>query len=159
MQLLPWQIWMILGIGFIIIEIFDPAFFFISLGIGAIITSLLSMIPILGNSVPLQILIFAVLSFISFLFMRKLGKKVLSKPGGNTNVYALKGQNGFVTKEIPAEGKGYVKIGGEEWSAIEIDNKAVELGAKVIVEGIEGNKVIVRRIPKNFTYYLFPFIV
>ncbi|HQC31878.1 MAG TPA: hypothetical protein PLZ48_03805, partial [Candidatus Cloacimonas sp.] len=90
MQLLPWQIWMILGIGFIIIEIFDPAFFFISLGIGAIITSLLSMIPILGNSVPLQILIFAVLSFISFLFMRKLGKKLLSKPGGNTNVYALK---------------------------------------------------------------------
>jgi membrane protein implicated in regulation of membrane protease activity len=78
--------------------------------------------------------------------MRKLGKKVLSKPGGNTNVYALKGQNGFVTKEIPEDGKGYVKIGGEEWSAIEIDNKAVELGAKVIVEGIEGNKVIVRKI-------------
>ena len=147
MQILPWQIWMILGIVFIIIEIFDPSFFFISLGIGAIITSLLSMIPFLGNSVPLQIFIFAVLSFISFLFMRKLGKKVLSKPGGNTNVYALKGQNGFVTKEIPAEGKGYVKIGGEEWPAIEIDNKAVELGAKVVVEGIEGNKVIVRRIP------------
>jgi len=81
MQILPWQIWMILGIVFIIIEIFDPAFFFISLGIGAIITSLLSMIPFLGNSVPLQIFIFAVLSFISFLFMRKLGKKVLSKPG------------------------------------------------------------------------------
>ncbi len=147
MKLLPWQIWMILGIGFIIIEIFDPAFFFFSLGIGAIITSLLSLIPILGNSVPLQILIFAVLSFISFLFMRKLGKKLLSKPGGNTNVYALKGQNGFVTKEIPAEGKGYVKIGGEEWPAIEVENKAVELGAKVVVEGIEGNKVIVRKIP------------
>jgi len=147
MQLLPWQIWMMLGIGFIIIEIFDPAFFFFSLGIGAIITSLLSLIPFLGNSVPLQILIFAVLSFISFLFMRKLGKKLLSKPGGNTNFYALKGQNGFVTKEIPAEGKGYVKIGGEEWPAIEVENKAVELGAKVVVEGIEGNKVIVRKIP------------
>jgi len=147
MQLSPWQIWMILGIGFIIIEIFDPAFFFFSLGIGAIVTSLLSLIPFLGNSVPLQILIFAVLSFISFLLMRKLGKKLLSKPGGNTNVYALKGQNGFVTKEIPEDGKGYVKIGGEEWSAIEIDKKAVELGAKVIVEGIEGNKVIVRKIP------------
>jgi membrane protein implicated in regulation of membrane protease activity len=146
MQLSPWQIWMILGIGFIIIEIFDPAFFFFSLGIGAIVTSLLSLIPFLGNSVPLQILIFAVLSFISFLLMRKLGKKLLSKPGGNTNVYALKGQNGFVTKEIPEDGKGYVKIGGEEWSAIEIDKKAVELGAKVIVEGIEGNKVIVRKI-------------
>ena len=51
MQLLPWQIWMMLGIGFIIIEIFDPAFFFFSLGIGAIITSLLSLIPFLGTIV------------------------------------------------------------------------------------------------------------
>ena len=28
---------MMIGIGFIIIEIFDPAFFFVSLGIGAIL--------------------------------------------------------------------------------------------------------------------------
>ena len=147
MELLPWQIWMILGIGFIIIEIFDPAFFFISLGIGAIITSLLSLIPFLGRNIPLQILIFAILSFISFLYMRKLGKKLLSNTGSNTNVYALKGKNGIVTKEIPSEGKGYVKIGGEEWPAIEVEQKAIELGAKVIVEGIDGNKVIVKKIP------------
>ncbi|MDD3734293.1 MAG: NfeD family protein [Candidatus Cloacimonetes bacterium] len=146
MALLPWQIWMIIGIGFIIIEIFDPAFFFISLGIGAIITSLLSLIPFMGRNIAFQILIFAVLSFISFLFMRKLGKKLLANTGSNTNVFALKGKNGIVTKEIPLEGKGYVKIGGEEWPAVEVDQKAIELGAKVIIEGIDGNKVIVRKI-------------
>jgi len=92
MALLPWQIWMIIGIGFIIIEIFDPAFFFISLGIGAIITSLLSLIPFMGRNIAFQILVFAVLSFISFLFMRKLGKKLLANTGSNTNVFALKGK-------------------------------------------------------------------
>jgi len=146
MTLLPWHIWMIIGIGFIIIEIFDPAFFFISLGIGAIITALISIVPVIGDSVPLQIFIFAVLSFIAFLFMRKLGRKVLANPGSDTNVYALKGKSGFVTKEIPAEGKGYVKIGGEEWVAIEENQQAVELGAKVIITGIDGNKVIVNKL-------------
>jgi membrane protein implicated in regulation of membrane protease activity len=137
---------MIIGIGFIIIEIFDPAFFFISLGIGAIITALISIVPVIGDSVPLQIFIFAVLSFIAFLFMRKLGRKVLANPGSDTNVYALKGKSGFVTKEIPVEGKGYVKIGGEEWVAIEENQQAVELGAKVIITGIDGNKVIVKKL-------------
>jgi len=146
MTILPWHIWMILGIGFIIVEIFDPAFFFISFGIGAILTSLLSMLPFIGNSIPLQILSFAIFSFISFLFMRKLGRKVLSHPGSETNVFALKGKQGFVTKEIPLDGKGYVKIGGEEWVAVEENQQAVELDAKVTIVGIEGNKVIVQKI-------------
>lgn len=146
MTLLPWHVWMIMGIGFIIIEIFDPAFFFVSLGIGAILTALVSLLPVVQSSVPLQIFIFAILSFIAFLFMRKLGKKVLSNPGSDTNVYALKGKNGFVTKEIPAEGKGYVKIGGEEWVAVEENQQAVDMGAKVIITGIDGNKVIVKKL-------------
>ncbi len=29
MNLLAWHVWMMIGIGFVIIEIFDPAFFFI----------------------------------------------------------------------------------------------------------------------------------
>lgn len=143
MNLLAWHVWMMIGIGFVIIEIFDPAFFFISLGIGAILTGLFSMFPLVGDSIPLQILIFAILSFISFLFMRKLGKKILTNTGGETNVYALKGKTGIVTKEIPREGKGFVKVGGEEWSAVEEDQQEVELGAKVVVQGIDGNKLIV----------------
>ncbi|HHV36221.1 MAG TPA: NfeD family protein [Candidatus Cloacimonetes bacterium] len=143
MTLLAWHVWMILGILFIIIEIFDPSFFFISLGIGAILTGLIALLPI---HIVAQIFIFAVLSFISFLFMRKLGKKVLAKSGPETNVYGLIGQNAVVTKEIPAEGRGYAKIGGEEWVAVAEDGKeAFELGAKVEVMGIDGNKVLVKR--------------
>jgi|LSQX01.2.fsa_nt_gb membrane protein implicated in regulation of membrane protease activity len=143
MTLLAWQVWMILGIVFIIIEIFDPSFFFISLGIGAILTGLIALLPI---HYVAQILIFAVLSFISFLLTRKLGKKVLSKSGPQTNVYGLVGQNAVVTKEIPAEGRGYAKVGGEEWTAIgEDENEVFELGAKVEITGIDGNKIIVKR--------------
>jgi len=137
-----WQIWMIIGIVCIVIEIFDPAFFFLSLGIAAIITGLLSFAV---KSTALQIIIFAVLSFLAFLSMRKLGKKILTTPGSETNVFALKGKVGTVMKAIPEHGKGYVKIGGEEWSAIAKDHQVIELNARVSVVDVEGNKLIVEK--------------
>jgi len=147
-MLSAWHIWMIIGIGCVIIEIFDPMFFFISLGIGAILTGLLCLLGGAMNLVVVQIAIFAIFSFIAFLFMRKLGKKLLSNTGEETNVFALKGKPGFVTKEIPAEGKGHVKIGGEEWSAIEVNGQALEVDVKIIIVGIEGNKLIVQKDSK-----------
>ncbi|HOR03253.1 MAG TPA: NfeD family protein [Candidatus Syntrophosphaera sp.] len=139
----PWHVWIILGIVFVIIEIFDPAFFFVALGIGAIATGLLSLLHLVGSNVPLQIVIFAVISFVAFLFTRKVGKRVLRNAGRETNVYALKGEQGIITKAIPAEGKGYVKVGGEEWVAISTDAKPIAEDAKVTIVGIDGNKLIV----------------
>ncbi len=138
-----WHVWITLGIIFVIIEIFDPAFFFIALGIGAIATGLLSLLPLLNTNVPLQIVIFAVFSFIAFLFTRKLAKKLNHKASDETNVFALKGQTGIVTKAIPSEGKGYVKVANEEWSAVSQDGSAIALDETVTVMDIEGNKVIV----------------
>lgn len=144
--LAPWHIWLILGIIFVIIEIFDPAFFFLALGVGAIVTALTSLLPFVKASIVWQLLFFAIFSFITFLLMRKLGKKVLSNPGGETNVYALKGKTGFVTKEIPADGKGFVKIGGEEWTAMGENGAGLALNSKVEIVEIEGNKVIVKAL-------------
>jgi len=146
MQLLAWHIWMIIGIVFIIIEIFDPAFFFVSLGIGAIATGLMALIPVIDHNIALQILLFAIFSFIAFLFMRKLGKKVLAHPGSETNVYALKGKTGYITQAIEADGRGYVKVGSEEWAAISQNGESIELNTKVEVEEIEGNKLIVKKL-------------
>lgn len=146
MSLAAWHIWLVLGILCVIIEIFDPAFFFLSLGIGAILTALLSLAPLVGQNVIIQVLIFAIISFIAFLFMRKLGKKIHADTGDETNVYALKGKTGFVVRDIPADGRGYVKLGGEEWTAIGIDGMAIVSGSKVEVTAIEGNKVVVRPI-------------
>lgn len=141
----PWALWLIIGIVCVIIEIFDPAFFFLALGVGAIVTSLLSLTPFIRDNLFWQLLIFAVLSFVNFLFMRKLGKKMLSKSGEETNVYALKGKTGIVTQKIPSQARGRVKIGGEEWSAICEDDGEIEANTLIVVLDIEGNKLIVRK--------------
>jgi membrane protein implicated in regulation of membrane protease activity len=139
----PWMYWVAAGIICVIIEIFYPAFFFLSIGIAAIITGILASLHIISSFVVLQIIIFGVVSILTFLSMKKLGKKVISEPTKQTNVYALIGQSGIVTTHIPAVGRGHVKIGGEEWSATSQAGEDIAAGTKVVIVALDGNKVIV----------------
>jgi len=141
-----WMIWILIGIVFMIAEIFDPAFFFISLGVGALLTGLIMLSGFAKGMIWLQIITFAIISFIAFLFTRKIAKRFYKGAEVDTNVFALKGKSGHLTKAIPADGRGHVKIEGEEWSAISSNGMEIEAGAKVTVIGIDGNKLIVEKI-------------
>ena len=138
-----WMIWIAFGLVCLIIEIFTPGFFFMSIGVGAIITGLFSLLNI---SLPVQILIFIIVTFIIFLFMRKFSKKIMSDTSLETNIFALKGKTGIVTKDINPNERGYVKIGGEQWSAISSDNLQISVNTLIIVDSVEGNKLIVKKV-------------
>jgi membrane protein implicated in regulation of membrane protease activity len=138
-----WMIWIGIGILCMIIEIFTPGFFFMSIGLGALLTGLVSLIL---PGTALQILCFAVITFIIFLFTRKLSRKIMSKASEETNIYALKGMIGKVVKEIPEDGRGYVKVEGEEWSAKSFENKIIKTGSKVEIIKVDGNKLLVKEI-------------
>lgn len=137
----PWMVWIAIGVICMIIEIFTPGFLFMSFGAGAIITGLFSLIPFV--KLPFQILVFAIVTFLVFISMRKFSKKLISKVSQETNIFALKGKTGIVTKEIPIDSRGYVKIEGEEWSAVSQDNTQIKKGEKVLIVAVEGNKVVV----------------
>ncbi|MDP8201154.1 MAG: NfeD family protein [Candidatus Tenebribacter burtonii] len=136
----PWVIWVAIGIICVIIEIFTPGFLFFSFGIGAILTGLAALII---PSITFQILTFAILTLIVFVLSRKFSKKLISTNYEDTNVKALIGKTGRVTQKIPANEKGYVKIGGEEWVAVSKDSKEIKKDARITINDIEGNKVIV----------------
>jgi len=137
----PWMVWVAIGVICMIIEIFTSGFLFMSFGIGAIITGLFSLIPFI--KLPFQILVFAIVTFLVFISMRKFSKKLISETSQETNIFALKAKTGIVTKEIPVDGRGYVKIEGEEWSAVSQNNTQIKKGVKVLIESVEGNKVMV----------------
>jgi len=139
----PWIIWVALGIICVIIEIFTPGFLFLSFGIGAILTGLIALII---PSITFQILAFAVITLIVFILSRKFSKKFISSNYEDTNVKALIGKTGKVTEKIPANEKGYVKIGGEEWSAVSKDKIEIPKDTRIKVNDIEGNKVIVTTV-------------
>lgn len=142
MAIEPWLIWLIIGIVSIIIEIFDPAVFFISFGIAGLITSLIST---LGLPFWVQALIFGIISFVVFLFMRRVYERLLRNGKTETNVYALIGKTGLVTNTIPQDGRGEVKIGGEYWVAISQENLEILQDEKIEVLSIDGNKLIVQK--------------
>ena len=138
-----WMVWVGIGVMCMIIEIFTPGFFFMSVGLGALVTGLISLL--LPGTVW-QILCFAVITFVMFIFTRKLSRKIMSKTSEETNIYALKGQSGKVVKEIPPDGRGYVKVEGEEWSAKSSDNTLIKKGSKVKILNVSGNKLLVKEV-------------
>ncbi|MBN1327350.1 MAG: NfeD family protein [Candidatus Cloacimonetes bacterium] len=137
-----WMIWVGAGLLCMIIEIFTPGFLFMSFGIGAILTGMFS---IFITDVTFQILLFAVITFIVFINLRRFSKRLISSVK-ETNVFALVGKTGIVTKEIQENGRGYVKVGGEDWSAISDSNKTINEGTRIKVINIDGNKLMVSEI-------------
>lgn len=132
-----WMIWIAISILCLIIEINSGDFFVCCFAIGAVG----GMIGALCNA-PLwvQILVWAVVSLLSLLFIRPSLLKKFHESGENrtSNADALIGRTGVVIEDIPAEGHGYVKIDGDEWRAVA--STPISKGTRVTV--IERNSTV-----------------
>lgn len=145
MSLPIWLIWLILCGVFFLIEIFTVSFLMFWPGVGAILALLTS---VLGFSIPVQIAVFSISTILMIVFMKPLTKKIFKNRNNVAmNNDAIIGKTGIVVKEIDnVNSKGQVKVNGELWSAINIDEKEnIEKGENIIVEDIEGVKLKVKK--------------
>ncbi len=138
-----WHIWVLAGLLLLILEIFTPGFVVGVFGVACLIVA-----PFAGAGLTIssQLLIFGIATITLLLTTRPLVLKHFYGRGFEikTNVDALVGQSGYVTDPIDhMSGTGRVKLGGEEWRAITADESVIEPGRKVVVKGVDGNKVIV----------------
>lgn len=93
-----------------------------------------------------QLLVFAVVSTLLFVFTRPFAAKHLMKNVEKTNVDSLIGKEGIVKQEINnLEAQGVVKLSGMEWSARSADDSKIAAGEKVLVQSIDGVKLIVTK--------------
>ena len=69
--------------------------------------------------------------------------KKLSRKKVSTNLDRVIGMEGIVTEEITKFKIGEVKVDGKKWSAI--SNEKIKVGEEVIIEDIDGVKLIVRK--------------
>jgi len=132
--------WLVVGLLFFISEIGMPGlFFFLAGGIGAFVAALFAYMEF---SFYVQASVWTIVSVITFFCLRRF--VTISKTNHHkTNIQALIGQKARVTKRIEAHGVGYVKVNGQEWSAITHYENGFEVDAKVVVIGFSGNKLIV----------------
>ena len=112
-----WQVWAVVAVICLILELSSGDFFIICFSIGAVF-ALIS--AVLGLSIYWQIFIFAIFSLLSVIFVRPVALRWLHKnePNKPTNADALIGRTGRVTEAITKGGNGYVQIDGDLWKAV-----------------------------------------
>lgn len=136
--------WLVLFVVLIIIEIFTMGLTTIWFAGGAALAFVLAYV---GFGLPVQIIFFLLASVLLLVVTRPLAVKFFNKERQRTNAESLIGQKAIVLEEIDTlHSVGRAEVNGMEWSAKTDDPAGViEAGAIVVIEGIQGVKLIVRK--------------
>ncbi len=141
-------VWVTIFLITLIAEISTEALVSIWFTIGAIFAAALTYVP--GMPWWGEIIVFAIISLLSFLIIKPLVNKKLQRIKSNTNVDSLLGKKGMVVKKITNLDKGEVKINSVIWNAIKRDSEEdIEKGEVVEIVAIQGNKLLVRKSSKE----------
>lgn len=133
-------IWVIAFLGLLLVEFLTVGLVSIWFAVGALAALITSFIT---ESVLIQTIVFVVTSIVTLFVTQPLIKKFKVTKFEPTNSDRVIGKTGEVTKEIKPNEYGEVVVFGTEWLAASDEKQAV--GTKVVVEKIEGNKLIVKK--------------
>ena len=138
-----WQLWAVVSIICLILELSSGDFFIICFSIGAVFAIIAAA---LGVGIYWQLFIFAIFSLLSVIFVRPVALRWLHKndPNKASNADALLGRTGRVTEEIKAGNSGYVQIDGDLWKAV--SQKDIAAGETVRVIGRESTIITVETL-------------
>ena len=125
--MLVWQFLCVIGIAFVILEIFTPSMFFLNFALAAFITAGISLITL--NKFAL-VLAFFLLSFLSFAFLRPILLRRNSKDTETGMEGKYIGKTAKVTEEVTAE-RGVITIYGERWEARCENGEIIPAGKEV----------------------------
>lgn len=110
-----WQLWALVSLLCLILELTSGDFFIMCFSLGAIPALIASLF---GTSFTAQIIIFAVCSALCIFFVRPIALKYLHKHDERlSNAEALIGREGRVTQTIEAGDYGRVAVDGDDWKA------------------------------------------
>ena len=137
---MDWIFWLVLVIVLTIIELATTNLLSVWFVISGIVALILSFFI---DNVAVVSTIFAVLGIILLFTTRPLLKKYLPTQQARTNADRIIGMHGVVTEEIKKNVVGEVKVDGKRWSAV--SNAKIPVGSEVIIDAIDGVKVVVRK--------------
>ena len=128
-----YQIWLIAAIVLVIIELLTAGFGVICFAIGALFSALVAYFT---PNILWQLLVFAVVSMLTFIFLRPVLIRLLERKTKDvkTNADALIGKIGVVSETIDStKNIGRVAIDGDDWKAVSHDGTVINKGEKVKV--------------------------
>ena len=143
-----WIIWLAVFALAVVIEASGPNLVSIWFAVGSLVSLIISFIP--GVAWWVQVIVFVVLSVVSFIALRPIFKRFMKHSLFNTNIDSYTGKKGIVVEEITLLNPGSVKIGDVKWSSIPLDEKEkFNVNDVVEVVAISGNKLIVKKVEEK----------
>lgn len=136
--------WLVIFVVLLIIEIVTMGLTTIWFAGGALAAFLAGVI---GFGVTVQVVVFLAVSIVLLVMTRPIAVKYFNQERQKTNAESLIGHTGLVTWDIDTlKAEGKVEVSGQEWSAkTDEPDGRIEKDAVVVVEGIQGVKLIVRK--------------
>ena len=127
-----WQVWAVVALICLILELTAGDFFILCFSIGAVFAALSDP---LGLGFVWQILVFAVFTLLSLWLVRPVALRYFHRNDENrvSNADALIGRQGRVVENIEVGGYGRVAIDGDVWKAVTTENADIPVGATVRV--------------------------
>ena len=145
MDTLFW-IWIVIAVVLAGVELLTVQLVSIWFVIGAVAAAIANAF---GADTAIQIIIFIVTSILVLIFLRPLLKKKLTVKPEPMNADRVIGMNAIVIDKIDNSlGQGQVNVNGQIWTARSKNNDIIEKNESVIVEKIEGVKLIVSFLKK-----------
>jgi membrane protein implicated in regulation of membrane protease activity len=138
-------LWLITAIIFVIIEALTLGLVTIWFAVGALAAFFVAW---LGFPWQTQIPFFIGTSFVLLYLTGPIARKYLKIGKTKTNVQALIGEQGIVREKIEQVKQGQIEIKGQFWAARASTDEDIEVNEKVVVQKIEGNTLIVRKLLK-----------
>jgi len=135
-------VWIIIAVVFIIIEGIVSGLVTIWFTIGGAVAAALAGG---GAPIPLQVIIFFVVSLVLLIFTRPILSKKLKVGREKNYTEQLEGKPGLVMEPIEQFKSGQVKVGGILWTAVgETEHFSAQAGSNVEIVRVEGVKLIVK---------------
>lgn len=127
-----WQMWTIVAIICLILELSSGDLFIICFSFGSVFAAVLAA---LGLNIYYQLGAFSIFSLICLFWVRPIAKRYLHKNESNrlSNADALIGRKGRVVETIFRGGYGRVQIDGDIWKAVSTEENDIPKETTVVV--------------------------
>jgi len=138
----PELFWFLLGLGLFLLELVIPGFFIFFFGLGAWVTALVCLIGNPGTN--LQIIIFAVISVISLIGLRRIIQKKFFYSKGTQSEDVedeFTGKEAIAKTDFGGIKNGKVEFKGTTWNAESTDE--IKEGQRLIIKEKDSFKLIV----------------
>ena len=135
-----WQILLFLAVIFLIAEIFLPSLVMLPIGIGLLVSAIVSLWV---SEVPDILYITAALILLVFLTIRSLAHFLFPETASETIMEKYVGQRVRVLSHVDCNQVGEVKFQEEKWRAVALnDGYVFEPNDYATVKEVKGNKLI-----------------